>query len=143
MRLALIIATLTVSLRVKAAPAPCTPVQDNNRVYFAALSQLESNDNDRAHGRHGEISRYQILRRVWHQATSLSVRYATDPEISFSVAVSIVFNRTHGNIITPKEFAIAWHCPNAHRLNREQREYVSRFCNLVEKLQHQPQFSTP
>lgn len=32
-----------------------------------ALSQIESNDNDKAKGRHGELSRYQIKRSVWKQ----------------------------------------------------------------------------
>lgn len=32
-----------------------------------ALSQIESNDNDKAKGRHGELSRYQLKRSVWKQ----------------------------------------------------------------------------
>lgn len=32
-----------------------------------ALSQIESNDNDKAKGRHGELSRYQIKKAVWKQ----------------------------------------------------------------------------
>jgi hypothetical protein len=32
-----------------------------------AISQIESNDNDKAKGRHGEISRYQLKRAVWKQ----------------------------------------------------------------------------
>ena len=32
-----------------------------------AISQIESNDNDKAKGRHGELSRYQIKRSVWKQ----------------------------------------------------------------------------
>ena len=32
-----------------------------------ALSQIESNDNDKAKGRHGELSRYQLKRSVWRQ----------------------------------------------------------------------------
>lgn len=32
-----------------------------------ALSQIESNDNDSAKGRHGELSRYQLKRSVWKQ----------------------------------------------------------------------------
>ena len=32
-----------------------------------AISQIESNDNDKAKGRHGELSRYQLKRSVWKQ----------------------------------------------------------------------------
>lgn len=32
-----------------------------------ALSQIESNDNDSAKGKHGELSRYQLKRSVWKQ----------------------------------------------------------------------------
>ena len=32
-----------------------------------AISQIESNDNDKAKGRHGELSRYQLKRIVWKQ----------------------------------------------------------------------------
>lgn len=32
-----------------------------------AISQIESNDNDKAKGRHGELSRYQLKRAVWKQ----------------------------------------------------------------------------
>lgn len=32
-----------------------------------AISQIESSDNDKAKGRHGELSRYQLKRSVWKQ----------------------------------------------------------------------------
>ena len=32
-----------------------------------AISQIESNDNDKAKGRHGELSRYQLKPSVWKQ----------------------------------------------------------------------------
>lgn len=32
-----------------------------------AISQIESNDNDRAKGKHGELSRYQLKKSVWKQ----------------------------------------------------------------------------
>jgi len=36
-------------------------------IKLKALSQIESNNNDKAKGHHGEISRYQIKRSVWKQ----------------------------------------------------------------------------
>lgn len=36
-------------------------------VKLRAISQIESNDNDKAKGRHGELSRYQLKRAVWKQ----------------------------------------------------------------------------
>jgi len=103
--------------------------------YLAALGQLESGNNDFAKGRANEISRYQCLPRVWREATALPYSAATNPETAKTVVRCIIWNRTGFDLpeLTPRQVAVAWHCPNAKHLNREQRDYVTRFENLLKK----------
>ena len=110
------------------------PMKPTVQVYLESLGQIESADNDRAKGSHGEISRYQCLKSVWREATSAPYGKAVDKKFAEQVVLCIVWNRTGEDInkLTPSQFAREWHCPNAKRLNREQRDYVNRFKNLCE-----------
>lgn len=54
-----------------------------------ALSQVESGDNDKAKGKYGEVSRYQILPRVWGRYSYAPLHYAIDIKISSTVAYDI------------------------------------------------------
>ena len=103
-------------------------------IYLPALSQLESGDNDRARGRHGEIGRYQCLKSVWHTATIQPYASATNAAIASAVTLGVIRARTgrDPSELTPAAFAIAWHCPSANHLNREQTDYVKRFNNLCQ-----------
>lgn len=60
----------------------------NILLLLAAIAQIESQNNDHAIGRLGEISRYQIRPHIWHLFTT-SKRYA-DPEISELVATNLI-----------------------------------------------------
>jgi len=113
-------------------PTEAVPAGDG--VYWQALAVVESGGDDGARGRHGEISRYQILRPVWRRATGLPYRAALDPEQSLVVARCIMWDRTMGRELSPAEFARAWHCPNRRHLGPGDRDYVRRFCNVVEEL---------
>jgi len=42
-------------------------LQQDFNAKLRALSTIESNDNDKAKGKHGELSRYQLKRSVWKQ----------------------------------------------------------------------------
>jgi len=97
-----------------------------------ALGELESGNCDRCRGQHAEVSRYQCLPSVW-RTTSIPIRWATNPSDASMVVWAVIFQRTKCNPaqLTPERFARAWHCPGARHLNREQRDYVARFCNLV------------
>jgi hypothetical protein len=100
--------------------------------YFQALGELESGNNDQAKGKSGEIGRFQCLKSVWHANTTASIQSATNTIVAQQVAYHILWNRAGQDpfTLTPKQFALAWHCPNAKHLNAEQRNYASRFENL-------------
>lgn len=99
---------------------------------FAALSMIESGDNDRAVGRDGEVSRYQISISEWRRVTSAPLSRATNSELSLAVARKIEgarcagFCRTHGRAPTDFEFYKLWnpHCPD---------ETARRFANLCSR----------
>lgn len=106
---------------------------------IAALSMIETGDNDRMVGRAGEISRYQILKREWRSVTN-STRYA-DPETAKAVALQLldrrvqsfkaVFNRP------PTDFEIygLWNAPAQvleSRVSRTVAERCRRYANLCE-----------
>lgn len=100
--------------------------------YLSALGQLESGNNDWARGKAGEVSRFQCLKSVWREATLQPLAAATNAATAERVVLAVIWNRT-GQApadLTPSDFARAWHCPNARKLNREQRDYVRRFENL-------------
>lgn len=103
--------------------------------YLWALAQIESGGNDYAHGRHGEVSRYQCMKRTWRLATAQPYSAATNAQIAATVTLAVIRARTGQDpaTLTPEAFALAWHCPNAKHLNAEQRDYVDRFTNLVRK----------
>ena len=105
------------------------------RQFLSALSELESGNNDFAKGRAHEVGRYQCLPSVWRNATALPLTAATNQTTAATETLSIIRSRTgkDASELTPSQFAIAWHCPNARRLNREQRDYVTRFENLFAK----------
>lgn len=58
---------LTLSLMIFTAETTLIALHQDFDAKLRALSQIESNDNDKAKGRHGEISRYQLKRAVWKQ----------------------------------------------------------------------------
>ena len=58
---------------------------------LAALSMIETGNNDRMVGRAGEISRYQILKAEWRSVTN-STRY-TDPATAKAVTLKLLDRR--------------------------------------------------
>jgi hypothetical protein len=106
---------------------------------WAALSQLESGDNDHVVGTAGEVSRFQIKREVWK-------RYAHDkanwrnPADSLAVARGVMsdrcadFERRFHRPPTDFEFYVLWNAPaQIHRPSREVRNRAGRFCQLIRK----------
>ena len=102
-----------------------------------ALSMIESGVNDRMVGRHGEISRYQILKREW-RSVSQSTRY-TDPAVARSVTLTLLdqrlraFARTHGRAPTHFEFYGLWNAPSQvlqGRVSPVVAERCRRYANL-------------
>jgi hypothetical protein len=107
---------------------------------LSALSMLETGDNDRAIGRAGEISRYQVLRREWRSVTN-SARYA-DSETARTVVLRIMerrigaFQATFKRAPTDFEYYALWNAPSQvmqRRVSRRVAERSQRFANLCDR----------
>jgi hypothetical protein len=106
---------------------------------LAALSMIETGNNDRMVGRAGEISRYQILKREWRSVTN-SVRY-TDPEIAKAVTVKLLdrrvqaFQALYNRPPTNFEFYALWNAPAQvleGRVSHTVADRCRRYANLCE-----------
>lgn len=58
---------IMLSLTLFATETSLLALHQDFEAKLRAISQIESGDNDKAKGRHGELSRYQIKRSVWKQ----------------------------------------------------------------------------
>jgi hypothetical protein len=114
----------------------CLRLQGMDR--WSALSQIESGDNDRAVGRAGEISRYQIKPKVWSH-------YAPDkadwekPQDSLAVVKEAMqarcksFQRSFHRPPSDFEFYVLWNAPAQIRHpTKSVSSRAKRFCNLIE-----------
>lgn len=126
----------------------CLPVSGFSVDRLAALSMLESGDNDRAIGRAGEVSRYQILRREWRSVTN-SAAY-TDSETARQVAVKIMekrierFQAVYNRPPNDFEYYGLWNAPAQileGRVSPVVAERCKRFVNLCEREQQLAQAS--
>lgn len=106
---------------------------------LAALSMIETGNNDRMVGRAGEISRYQILKREWRSVTS-STRY-TDPETAKAVTLVLIerraqsFQANYNRPPTNFEFYGLWNAPGQvlnRRVSRTVAERCQRYANLCD-----------
>lgn len=107
---------------------------------FAALSMVESGDDDFANGRHTEVSRFQIRREVWLQTTNAPISEATNAAVARAVAEMIAakrcqnFEKNHGRAPTDFEFYVLWNSPaQIDNPGRAVRARATRFVNLVQK----------
>ncbi|HEX3856535.1 MAG TPA: hypothetical protein VHY30_04475 [Verrucomicrobiae bacterium] len=101
---------------------------------FAALSQVESGDNDRAIGRAGEISRYQIRRDLWIGGNPRDAHMAlVNAQSIMAVRVAGFAQRTH-RAPTDLEFYVLWNAPaQINRPHAVVAARAQRFANLCEK----------
>ncbi len=112
---------------------------------FAALSMVESGDDDFATGAAGEVSRYQIMPEVWTATTWLPISQATNPAVALVVAKKIMAHRLtprgravlvapENVLVSDERFYLFWHRPARafHPTPREQ-DRATRFANLCNK----------
>jgi hypothetical protein len=106
---------------------------------LAALSMIETGNNDRMVGRAGEISRYQILKSEWRSVTN-STRY-TDPATAKAVTEQLLARRldkfrvTHSRNPTNFEFYALWNAPGQvldGRVTKRVAERCRRYANLCD-----------
>jgi hypothetical protein len=105
---------------------------------FAALSMIESGNDDSANGPLGEVSRFQIQRAIWCQITNAPISQASDPKVAEAVTRSLAgsrcheFERLHGRPPTDVEFYILWNAPaQISHPGGPVLERAKRFANLV------------
>lgn len=102
---------------------------------FAALSMLESGDNDLARGRAGEVSRYQIMPAVWREYTLQPISSATKADAAEIVAKVIMADRLPESVkVTDRQFYLLWHCPaRVNQPTKADAARAQRFANLCSK----------
>ena len=100
---------------------------------WAALSMIESGNNDHAVGTVGEISRYQIRPELWPGGNP------HDPQQALTAAQQTMsprlerFQRSHGRRPNDFEFYVLWNAPwQADHPSAVVRERAQRFVNLVQ-----------
>jgi len=114
---------------------------------WAALSQLESGDNDYAVGTAGEVSRYQIRREVWKRYACSTANWK-NPVDSLAVAQGVMnnrcaeFERSFGRQPNDFEFYVLWNAPaQIQKPCGAVRKRAARFCRLVRKQSPTPTFA--
>jgi hypothetical protein len=107
---------------------------------FAALSMVETGDNDSAIGPSGEISRYQVLPATWRHYAKGQALDPLNPTNSLSVAQAVMsercaqFQKTNHRAPTDFEFYLLWNCP-AHVAHpgKLAADTAQRFANLCQR----------
>lgn len=101
---------------------------------WAALSMIESGDDDHAVGPGGEISRYQIRPQLWPGGNP------QDTQVALTAAQQIMlprveqFKRSHQRPPTDFEFYVLWNAPwQVDHPSATVTERARRFSNLIQR----------
>ena len=99
---------------------------------WQALSMIESGNNDRAIGQHGEISRFQIRPELWPGGNSQNQGQALAAAKEIMKPRLEAFEKTHGRPASDFEFYVLWNAPwQANHPAKAVTERARRFSNLV------------
>jgi hypothetical protein len=116
-----------------------------------AISMIETGDNDDARGAAGEVSRYQLMLRVWHQYTN-SAAFG-NPQVSACVAQQHLnylegwFRQQTGRPPSELEIYVLWNAGPTYYARKHFsvaavhpsiRERAERFVNLREMVAEAP-----
>jgi hypothetical protein len=125
----------------------CSPLQAADR--WAALSLIESGDDDKAVGPHGEISRFQMQPDLWKRYAPTNADW-TKPDDSLLVAKAVMqerctaFERSMHRPPTDFEFYVLWNAPGqVKRPSKTVSRRAERFANLVEAQKPPPDNPPP
>ncbi|MDE3068848.1 MAG: hypothetical protein KGJ60_15050 [Verrucomicrobiota bacterium] len=101
---------------------------------WAALSMLETGDNDSATGAVGEISRFQIRPQLWPGGNPEDSKTALAAAQKIMGTRVAAFERTHRHPPTDFEFYVLWNAPGEvdHPCARVAAR-ARRFANLVQR----------
>lgn len=101
---------------------------------WAALSMIESGDNDGAVGPRGEVSRFQIRPELWPGGNSHNEQDALAAAREVMKPRLEEFEKTHGRPANDFEFYVLWNAPwQADHPSKAVSERALRFANLVEQ----------
>jgi hypothetical protein len=99
---------------------------------WTALAMLESGDDDRAVGRVGEISRYQIRPELWRGGNPLDGNVALANAQRIMSARVAAFEKSHGRAPDDFEFYVLWNAPaEINHPHRAVAARARRFVNLM------------
>ena len=112
-------------------------------IHLAALSQIESGDNDNAVGKAGEITRYQVLPEVLHQNGFGTAD--VDGHKSAAVVAKAIwekrvdqFIKAHSRQPSDAELYLLWHRPaRVMKPTRKELARAERFANLLGELKRE------
>jgi hypothetical protein len=131
MRLKVIITTVALGVEVS------LKVQAMDR--WAALSQIETRDNDNAIGAAGEISRFQIKPNLWRRYARTDADWK-NPQQALATAQELMkercaaFQHSYNRSPTDFEFYVLWNAPSQiERPCKVVRERAERFSRLVSR----------
>ena len=101
---------------------------------WSALSMIESGDDDRAVGTHGEVSRFQIRPELWPGGNSQDMRDALAAAREVMKPRLEAFEKSHRRPATDFEFYVLWNAPwEADHPSKAVTERAHRFSNLVRR----------
>jgi hypothetical protein len=101
---------------------------------WAALSMLESGDNDRAVGPGGELSRFQITPVLWPGGDPVNSHDSLVAAQQIMKPRLEEFEKTHKRAATDAEFYILWNAPwQINSPTKAVAERARRFANLVQR----------
>ena len=99
---------------------------------WAALSMIESGDNDQAVGPGGEVSRFQIRRELWTGGNPKDAHDALSAAREIMLPRLEDFQRSHQRPATDFEFYVLWNAPwRVDHPSAAVTERARRFANLV------------
>jgi hypothetical protein len=102
---------------------------------WAALSMIESGDDDSAIGSLGEVSRFQIRPYLWPGGNPHNAGVALDVAQKIMKPRVARFQHTHNRVPTDFEFYVLWNAPQeVNHPCRAVAKRAQRFANLAQRI---------
>jgi hypothetical protein len=101
---------------------------------WAALSMLESGNDDQAIGSRGEVSRYQIRPYLWPGGNPVNAHVALNVAQKIMQPRIARFEQTHNRAPSDFEFYVLWNAPQeVNHPCRAVARRAERYANLVHR----------
>ena len=101
---------------------------------WAALSQLESGDDDKAVGPSVEVSRYQIQPDLWNSGEPTDAQAALENAKHIMSDRLTAFQKQHNREATDFEFYVLWNAPGQiDKPSKVVKDRADRFANLCKR----------